>query len=235
MHTKILQRTLLTLAISAVSCASSAATIPYGVFDKVKHNDYSDIISAINNQEVNQIDKVEEITFHNQESVSKFSQRARQKSKKLKSWRNRDWYSRYKRTKSNVQQDVNTDSLLSANSLTITGASSDDERDFTSGTWSYTGNEALDWLVIKYGQNFGIYQITDGDTSGEWNIAELEEYLSDDATGAKVNRRGKVRYSSFSHATAYSAITPVPVPAAGWLFASGLIGMIVMNRGKKIP
>ncbi len=109
------------------------------------------------------------------------------------------------------------DASISFGGLTITGATPFDgsgENEYTAGSWRYSGTDAIGWLAIKYGGNFGIYQITDGDTSGLWNITELENYSTYDASGVKIKRNGSVHYSTISHATAYSSVSAVPMPAA---------------------
>ena len=127
------------------------------------------------------------------------------------------------------------DSSLSSNGLTITGTTpfdSSDENEYIAGSWSYSGTGAIEWLVIKYGTNYGIYEITDGDTSGLWDITALENYLTDDASGVKIKKDGTVHFSAISHATAYGTVSTVPVPAAAWLFMSGLMGLVSVSRHK---
>jgi hypothetical protein len=124
---------------------------------------------------------------------------------------------------------------VTVDDLIITGIqSSDNGDDFTSGTWHYSGAASIDWLVIKYGRNFGIYHITAGDTSGVWDIAQLENYSNQDASGAKVRKNKSVHYSSISHATAYTSLTTVPLPAAIWLFMGGLAGLVTIGRRKPV-
>lgn len=118
-------------------------------------------------------------------------------------------------------------SLLSSNGLTIAGTTPVDrsgENEYTAGSWNYSGTDATEWLVIKYGTNYGIYEITDGDTTGLWDITALENFLTDDASGAKIKKDGTVHFSAISHATAYDTISTVPVPAAAWLFIAGFVG-----------
>ena len=126
---------------------------------------------------------------------------------------------------------------LSSNGLTITGITPFDhsgENEYIAGSWSYSGTDAIEWLVIKYGTNYGIYEITDGDTSGFWDIVALENYLTDDASGVKIKKDGAVHFSAISHATTYGAVSTVPVPAATWLFISGLMGLVGVSRRKSI-
>lgn len=117
-------------------------------------------------------------------------------------------------------------SEISFDGLTITGTSA------TTGTWSYSGINDIKWLAIKYGKNYGLYKITDGDVSGNWDIIELENVSTTDSSGAKVKKDGRVQYNSLSHAAVYSAIV-VPVPATGWLFLSGLAGIVTVARRKQ--
>ncbi len=127
--------------------------------------------------------------------------------------------------------------LITASSLTIAGTTPVDgsgENEYTAGRWNYTGTGAIEWLVIKYGTNYGIYEITDGDTSGLWNITALESFLTDDASGAKIKKDGTLHFSAISHATAYGTISTVPVPTAAWLFISGFHGLVGLGRRKTI-
>lgn len=236
MKTKTLQRTLIAVSLTAASGISSAATVAYGVFDKVKHNDYTDTIFSVSSDMVSQVAKVESssdenIRFQNRKFNRSFifnkSIKERRKERRSRKYKNKSDESD-EITENTINPTTTTSSL---DGLTITGNRSK-TNDFTSGTWSYTGTDTIDWLVIKYGLNFGLYKITDGDTSGEWSIADLENFSNDDPTGARF-KRGSVKYSAFSHATAYSAITPVPLPAASWLFISGLLGLATISRRKQ--
>lgn len=130
--------------------------------------------------------------------------------------------------------DADDSASMTIDGLTITGtiAKDGETNEYIGGTWSYSGTDTIDWLVIKYGTNFGVYEITAGDTSGVWSINDLEAYLDDDASGAKIKKDGSINFSSISHATAYSSMTVVPLPAAGWLFLSGLVGLFTISRRK---
>jgi len=142
-------------------------------------------------------------------------------------------------TGDNVMQLAKVEDWGINDSMTVDGLTisidlgADDGGDSTSGTWSYTGDGTIDWLVIKYGQNFGIYQITQGDTSGEWSIAQLENYSTSDDSGAKIRKDNFVHYSAISHATAYTSLITVPLPAAAWLFLGGIAGLVTIGRRKQ--
>lgn len=85
----------------------------------------------------------------------------------------------------------------------------------TSGEWSYTGTELVDYIVIKAGPAFAIYHYTDLNTSNMRNMGIW------DTSG--VDNKG------LSHITAYT-VAAVPVPAALWLMASGLTGLGFLRR-----
>ena len=126
---------------------------------------------------------------------------------------------------------------FSSNGLTISGTTPFDdsgENEYIAGSWSYPGTDTIEWLVINYGRNYGIYEITDGDTSGLWDIAALENYLTDDASGEKIKKDGTVHFNALSHASSYGTVTTVPIPAAAWLFISGLVVLAGISRRKRI-
>ncbi len=104
--------------------------------------------------------------------------------------------------------------------LTINGTTfkvPDDPTEATAGTWSWSGPGTLEYLSFKYDGYVAIYEITDGMTSGSWDTAAL---------CASVNCGNK---NALSHSAAYGV---VPVPAAAWLFASGLLGLAAVSRRK---
>ena len=109
--------------------------------------------------------------------------------------------------------------------LTITGVEFKEIPDFTealAGTWNWDDSfGTLDYLSFKFGSWLAVYQITGGETSGAWDLdilCQTDDYCSDDGPTA-----------ALSHAAGYSV---VPVPAAVWLFGSGLIGLAGLARRK---
>ena len=110
--------------------------------------------------------------------------------------------------------------------LTITGTTFKDVPDTTeaiAGTWSWDSSfGTLDYLTFKFDSWLAVYQITGGDTSGSWDLAAL---CANDGACA-----GNGQPAALSHSAGYSV---VPVPAAVWLFGSGLIGLIGVARRKK--
>lgn len=86
------------------------------------------------------------------------------------------------------------------------------------GTWSLNSTVFDDYLkvalVFKAGQGFSAYLLDGTATTGTWDIT------------------GWTR-SGLSHASVY-AVSAIPIPAAVWLFGSGLIGLIGFSRRKKI-
>jgi hypothetical protein len=87
-----------------------------------------------------------------------------------------------------------------------------------SGTWFLNSTVFDDYLkvalVFKAGQGFSAYLLDGTATSGTWDI------------------RGWTR-NGLSHASVY-VVSAVPVPAAVWLFGSGLVGLIGFSWRKRI-
>ncbi len=109
-------------------------------------------------------------------------------------------------------------SVQSDGVLTITGTDEkggEDVGEYIAGTWETDGS--VDYITFKFD---GVVAILDtmGDTFGSWSTADL-------CTQTDLCNSGKVW--ALSHSAAY---TVVPVPAAAYLFASGLIGMIAVSR-----
>lgn len=100
------------------------------------------------------------------------------------------------------------DSSGTAGALTVTSAG--DEK---SGTWlfDFTGYSNV-MFVLMGGNTFTAYLMdVAGAGSGTWNTNDLLAGRSGNAPG-------------LSHFSVYT--TPVPLPAAAWLFGSALLGMI---------
>jgi len=118
------------------------------------------------------------------------------------------------------------------NGLTITGINS------TSGTWSTAINPSITHIAFKSSGYFILGEVTA--TGGTWDNADWDftlaicpdtictsgprAYTSADFT----NNGGNI--ADLSNARAFSV---VPVPAAVWLFGSGLLGLIGIARRKK--
>ena len=121
--------------------------------------------------------------------------------------------------------------------LTITGTVFKPEPDSTeaiAGTWSWDDSfGSLDFLTFKFDNWLAVYQITGGDTFGNWSALGacddgLTAGLIDSAQHTSCTNNGNA--FALSHSAGYSV---VPVPAAVWLFGSGLLGLIGMARRKK--
>lgn len=117
-----------------------------------------------------------------------------------------------------VDWDDNVDTFTpsqTSGDLTITGTvfKDDEPAEAIAGTWEYTGDGSLNYLTMKFDGFFVLWEITDGTTSGNWDARDW----SSDPTYA------------LSHGAGYT----VPVPAAVWLFASGLVGLVAVSRRKK--
>ena len=106
--------------------------------------------------------------------------------------------------------------------LAITGSAFKpvpDSDEALAGTWDWTGAGSLDYLTIKFDSWLAVYGITDPTTSGSWSTQDLcTDYGACNTNGQPF---------AISHAGGYSV---VPVPAAVWLFASGLLGLIGVAR-----
>ncbi len=113
-------------------------------------------------------------------------------------------------------QLAKVDTPATSNDGLMLSISASDEGEPISGEWSYTGPELIDYLIVKAGNMYAVYQYTDLNTMnmrniGTWDISGLD---------------GK----GMSHISAYSA---VPIPAAVWLFGCGLVGLFGMKRSQQ--
>lgn len=113
----------------------------------------------------------------------------------------------------------------SDNGLEITGTSFKafpDDTEVVAGNWSYTGTGSLDYITFKFDGYFAVID-TMGDTSGSFDT----DFLCSLNTACAA--QGKV--FALSHSAGY---TVVPVPAALWLFGSGLLGLVGIARRKRM-
>ena len=113
----------------------------------------------------------------------------------------------------------------SSGGLTITGTMFKPVPDSTEaivGTWDWTGAGSLDYLTFKFDSWLAVYQITDGMTSGVWST---QDFCDGTVSDLACNANGQP--FALSHSAAYGV---VPVPAAVWLFASGLLGLVGVAR-----
>ncbi len=85
-----------------------------------------------------------------------------------------------------------------------------------SGDWTYTGAGLVDLFIVKAGNDYAVYQYTDSNTMNMRNMGIWD-------TSALGNK-------GMSHVTAYTSA--VPIPAALWLFASGLLGLLGFRQPK---
>ncbi len=85
----------------------------------------------------------------------------------------------------------------------------------------------LDYLVVKFDGVFGVYDVSGYavDTILEWATAD---FAASCALLVQPNGKSPNCKAAASHVTGYSSV--VPVPAAVWLFASGLIGLVGVAR-----
>lgn len=111
--------------------------------------------------------------------------------------------------------------------LTIEGTVFNDSPDVTealAGNWSYTGSSTIDYITFKFDNWLAVYQLTEGTSMGSWDVNQLAM-----DTGCCTNNVGIA--FSLSHSAAYT-VSAVPVPAAVWLFGSGLISLWGLMRRK---
>ena len=102
-----------------------------------------------------------------------------------------------------------------------------DSEGLNSGTWELTGPAAPLFWVDKYDGAYDIYTYMGGDISpfsDSWDIADgVRGTVGANCTEVNCN-------ALTSHIAAYGV---VPVPAAVWLFGSGLLGLVGIARRKK--
>ena len=102
-----------------------------------------------------------------------------------------------------------------------------DSEGLNSGTWELTGPAAPLFWVDKYDGAYDIYTYMGGDISpfsDSWDIADaVRGTIGADCDEVNCN-------ALTSHIAAYGV---VPVPAAVWLFGSGLLGLVGIARRKK--
>ena len=107
----------------------------------------------------------------------------------------------------------------------------------TAGSWDYSGAGTVDYLAMRFNGWTAIFEVTDGDATGLWDTAAFgDAYMNavETCSGSGRGQSCNTTYEAYdmSHITAYS-VSAVPVPAAVWLFGSGLIGLVGMARRKK--
>jgi len=107
----------------------------------------------------------------------------------------------------------------------------------TTGTWELTGSITPLFYVEKYDQGYDLYTYMGGPTSpfsDSWdgnNRGTIGEQCRTTGGGPPV---GDVNCNATtSHISVYYAETVVPVPAAVWLFGSGLLGLVGIARRRR--
>ena len=101
---------------------------------------------------------------------------------------------------------------------------------FTSGTWTLTGGSVAPvFFVDKYDGGYDLYTYLGGGISpfsDSWDAANRGTIGAACTTnGGTINCKAET-----SHISVYGV---VPIPAAVWLFGSGLLGLIGIARRKK--
>jgi len=112
----------------------------------------------------------------------------------------------------------------SDNGLVITGTTfktGNDQTEVIEGSWD-TGAIMLDYLTIKFDGYVAVYDLM-GETSGNFDVAFLCSQNTACAAAGQTY--------ALSHAAGY---TVIPVPAAAWLFGSGLLGLVGVARRRKV-
>lgn len=103
----------------------------------------------------------------------------------------------------------------SNNGLNLTNISVNGDNEPVAGNWSYSGSDLVDFLIVKSGNKFAVYEYTDLNTDnmrniGIWDTSELKD-------------------KGMSHISAYR-VSAVPIPAAVWLFGAGLLGLFRIRK-----
>jgi hypothetical protein len=119
--------------------------------------------------------------------------------------------------------DTQTDGGLSIEGTVF--KSPPDDTEAIAGNWSWTGVGTLDYLAIKFDTYLAVIS-TDGDTSGTWST---DDWCTN--YGACIGPAQNPQAAALSHATGYQV---VPVPAAVWLFGTGLLGLVGIARRKQL-
>lgn len=115
--------------------------------------------------------------------------------------------------------------------LSVTIDDPDGDGEGSTGTWSYSdGTDPLQFLSIKFGNYVAVFD-TNGETSGIFDTnltAGVGVWFTTDLdiTGCCLNNAGQP--IDMSNVGVY-----VPVPAAVWLFGTGLLGLVGVARRKR--
>jgi len=118
-------------------------------------------------------------------------------------------------------------------SLTVTVDSLDSDGEGTSGSWAFTGSETLQYLSLKFDGYTAVFA-TNGETSGIWDtdLGPGEGVWFTDPSnlidGSCCLNPNNDKPYAMSHIGVF-----VPVPAAVWLFGSGLLGLVGVARRKR--
>ena len=119
---------------------------------------------------------------------------------------------------------------------TITATGSFDNTGFDESNWGF---DAADLIEMTFTVGTGIYTLTEGDV---WPSPEIVFYYDEfyDLDFSASDGEFFSSYNAFSgnywnfegtwHT--YEEVSAVPVPAAAWLFGSGLIGLVGLARRK---
>ncbi len=105
----------------------------------------------------------------------------------------------------------------------------DFDRNISIGFTNYNANLTVadivplsldEYLNLGYGQTFRFFQSVEEDYNNDWP-----------GSGSWITLDGGVRYEG---AGTISNISVVPVPAAVWLFGTGILGLLTFVRGRRI-
>ena len=112
----------------------------------------------------------------------------------------------------NTPPSIDSDSLTT-DGLTINNFMLNAENEALSGLWSYDGPAIANIIVLKADGFYAVYSFSDTLNTGKWDVGDITDFAGHEFT--------------LSHITAYNL---VPIPAAVWLFASGLLGLGFARR-----
>jgi hypothetical protein len=135
-----------------------------------------------------------------------------------------DWV---KIVKTNVPKEHDGDSISNTKGGTTLKVTFDDDDKLNEGTWSFTGTNP--WTVYKK----VVIVLKSGKTKPNPGLFWTAWLLADGTLGGNWKTSSK---KDLSHMTAYGSktVSNVPIPAAVWLFGSGLIGVFGLSRRKSI-
>lgn len=103
--------------------------------------------------------------------------------------------------------------------LSFVGLTFNDDGDPTSGTWSYSGPELVDYLIIKTTNHYAVYHYTDANTNNMRNMGIWDTF--------DIPNQGN-NPAALSHMSAYT----IPEPGSGFVLGLLLIPFAMRHRSR---